>query len=454
MLSTLRSATAGTAPALSAPSRPLAPEAAAAAVAARATNPNRQQQQQQQQPLSRSRRRAGLLLNAAAAASRPSSTTPTTPTTAAAFSGRLPSRRARKTAVAAAAASDDENITEAKSNDYSKDMQAKMGTTLTYRHELGINWDTITPDLIVGSCLQTPADVDRLAEEAGVTTVFCLQEDCDLDYFGIDVAGIAARCAERGDIRHVRFPIRDFDPFELRRLLPRAVARLALAHRPPGQPGSEGGSVYIHCTAGMGRAPAAALAYMTWLRGWDLDQAYAHLRASRACSPKLEAVRAATTDLLLGADPLPVTISLPRRGTTMDARVAGLDVGWGTQLPMEPNPRAGGRLEVTRNLLPGRYPFKFVLDGTWAASLDYPTYQDGDNVNNVLEVLPRDESSSGGGGGKGALSAEEAAKRAAARDRLSAPGGTLTPEERLELADLLCPWATHRKADHFGSQDA
>lgn len=49
-----------------------------------------------------------------------------------------------------------------------------MGTTLTYRHEDGINWNSITPDLIVGSCLQTPEDADRLAA-AGITTVFSLQ---------------------------------------------------------------------------------------------------------------------------------------------------------------------------------------------------------------------------------------------------------------------------------------
>jgi hypothetical protein len=347
---------------------------------------------------------------------------------------------------------------------YSADMQAKMGTSLVYRHELGTNWDRITPDLIVGSCPQTPADVDRLAEEGGVTTIFCLQEDCDLDYFGIDVASIAARCAERGDVRHVRFPIRDFDPFELRRLLPRAVARLALAHRPrPAPRGPRGprsadsphpatlpaegtGSVYIHCTAGMGRAPATALAYMAWLRGWDVDDAYAHLRARRACSPKVEAVRSATADLLLGCDPIDVTVSLPRRGTVSDARVAGLDVGWGEQLPMAFNPKTG-RLEVTRRLMPGRYPFKFVLDGQWAASLDYPTVLDGDNVNNVLEVLPRDEAEGG------ALTPEEAARRAAQRDRLTGPGGRLTDEERMELAAMLCPWATHRKTDHLTPVD-
>lgn len=38
-----------------------------------------------------------------------------------------------------------------------------------------MNFNRIWPDVIVGSCLQTPEDVDRLAEEEGVRTIFCLQ---------------------------------------------------------------------------------------------------------------------------------------------------------------------------------------------------------------------------------------------------------------------------------------
>lgn len=72
-----------------------------------------------------------------------------------------------------------------------------------------------------------------------------MQEDCDMEYFNIDIAAIQARCKERGDIKHVRFPVRDFDPFDLRCRLPKAVARLALAHEP------RCGIAYIHCTAGM-----------------------------------------------------------------------------------------------------------------------------------------------------------------------------------------------------------
>ena len=36
-----------------------------------------------------------------------------------------------------------------------------MGGVLTYRHEEGMNYNDILDDLIVGSCPQTAADVDR-----------------------------------------------------------------------------------------------------------------------------------------------------------------------------------------------------------------------------------------------------------------------------------------------------
>jgi hypothetical protein len=243
-----------------------------------------------------------------------------------------------------------------------------------------------------------------------------IQEDSDLAYFDIDMEGIRARCAERGDIKHVRFPIRDFDPFDLRRKLPKAVARLAAAHQP------KVGIAYIHCTAGesleglgfglslpvvslhhvcnsvssgtsetakttrppirnlsthptpgLGRAPATALAYMHWLRGWHLQEAYEHLTGTRTCSPRIEAIRAATADLLTGTGPIPITLSLQRRGTAKSVQIAGLDVGWHQRIDLAEHP-VTKRLEVTRELLPGSYPFKFVIDDVWSASQDYPSF--------------------------------------------------------------------------------
>ncbi|GLT88802.1 hypothetical protein SLE2022_068110 [Rubroshorea leprosula] len=71
-----------------------------------------------------------------------------------------------------------------KSEIYSHNMTEAMGALLTYKHELGMNYNFISSDPIVGSCLQTPQDpqdVDKLGE-IGVNTIFCLQQDADLDY--------------------------------------------------------------------------------------------------------------------------------------------------------------------------------------------------------------------------------------------------------------------------------
>lgn len=50
---------------------------------------------------------------------------------------------------------------QAKSDEYSDVMSQQMGSALSYRHEKGINFADILDDLMVGSCLQTPEDVDR-----------------------------------------------------------------------------------------------------------------------------------------------------------------------------------------------------------------------------------------------------------------------------------------------------
>jgi hypothetical protein len=50
-----------------------------------------------------------------------------------------------------------------------------------------------------------------LARPHCVSMLLCVQEDCDMEYFGIDIAAIQQRCKEVG-IKHVRFPVRDFDP--------------------------------------------------------------------------------------------------------------------------------------------------------------------------------------------------------------------------------------------------
>ena len=56
--------------------------------------------------------------------------------------------------------------------------------------------------------------------------------------------------------------------------------------------------MYVHCTAGLGRAPAVCIAYMYWFTGLSLEEAYGRLTSVRPCGPKRDAIRGATHDLL------------------------------------------------------------------------------------------------------------------------------------------------------------
>jgi hypothetical protein len=71
----------------------------------------------------------------------------------------------------------------------------------------------------------------------------------------------------------------------------------------------------------LGRAPATALAYMYWLRGWQLPEAYETLTTKRRCSPRVEAIRAATADLLTDSRPCQLTVGIRRRGTAQTFQV-------------------------------------------------------------------------------------------------------------------------------------
>lgn len=57
--------------------------------------------------------------------------------------------------------------------------------------------------------------------------------------------------------------------------------------------------VYVHCTAGLGRAPAVCIAWLYWYGPYlSLDEAYRHLTDRRPCGPNRDAIRGATYDIL------------------------------------------------------------------------------------------------------------------------------------------------------------
>ncbi|KAK8355613.1 hypothetical protein V6Z12_A05G302200 [Gossypium hirsutum] len=152
--------------------------------------------------------------------------------------------------------------------EYNTAMKKMMRNPYEYHHDLGMNYTLITDNLIVGSQPQKPEDIDHLKQEEKVAYILNLQQDNDIET-----------------------PARDFDPDSLRNILPKAVSSLEWAI-------AEGkGRVYVHCTAGLGRAPAVAIAYMFWFCGMNLNTAFEALTSKRPCGPNKRAIRGATYDL-------------------------------------------------------------------------------------------------------------------------------------------------------------
>ncbi len=141
------------------------------------------------------------------------------------------------------------------------------------------------PELLVGSFPAGPSHIRILADE-GVRSVLCLQTDDDLFGFGRRWQDYERWYAAEGIQPH-RVPIRDGDPIDLTAHLPEAVRLLdeLIRTRP---------RVYLHCSAGVGRAPSVAAAYLHWVRGWPLDRAIEHLKSIRDCEPNRSSIEEAT----------------------------------------------------------------------------------------------------------------------------------------------------------------
>ena len=135
-----------------------------------------------------------------------------------------------------------------------------------------------------------PADIGRIHAEARVTALFSLQHDECLTYWGIDYRAMC-RVAERWGLVMRRRPIRDFDVADMQRNLPSAVSSLARLC-------SAGHRTYVHCTAGLGRAPLAVLGYLIWIEKRPAADAVELLREGRpGAVPAWEAFHGADRDM-------------------------------------------------------------------------------------------------------------------------------------------------------------
>ena len=137
----------------------------------------------------------------------------------------------------------------------------------------------------------TPADLGRIQAGTGVSAVLSLQHDDCLAYWDIDYDAMR-RCGAGLGLTMYRCPVRDFDIPNQRERLPYAVAALARLR-------SAGHRTYVHCTAGLGRAPLTMLGYLTWMEGQSPERAIALIHAARpGAVPAWEAYHGCREDLL------------------------------------------------------------------------------------------------------------------------------------------------------------
>ncbi len=151
-----------------------------------------------------------------------------------------------------------------------------------------INCDAILDGFFVGTYPQGRADVDYLCRERAVTAVLNLQTDEDMQVWRLDWSNLSRYYVECR-MQLERVPIRDFDPIDLRHNLENAVNVLDRLIR-------SDHCVYVHCTAGFGRAPAVTIAWLAWCQGWALEEAVRHVKKRRICSPFVEAIQQAAQD--------------------------------------------------------------------------------------------------------------------------------------------------------------
>lgn len=151
-----------------------------------------------------------------------------------------------------------------------------------------MNFDEILPRLLVGSCPESFEDLELLKRSEGVSAILSLQTDGDLRWLGLELGVLEDSCARLG-LLFRRVPVTDMDSQDLR-------LRLADCVRALDELLAAGHKVYLHCTAGAGRSPGVAIAWLVWRAGWNLRQAHAWVTQRRPSSPDLEAIRDAISE--------------------------------------------------------------------------------------------------------------------------------------------------------------
>jgi protein-tyrosine phosphatase len=134
----------------------------------------------------------------------------------------------------------------------------------------------ITDYLLVGE-YPRDCDIAWLSSEHRVTAIHNLQDDEDLRINALDIAVLREVSARHG-IKLVRTPIQDGSTDDMGDRLRAALSDLTTLIE-------AGERVYLHCNAGLNRAPTLAIAYLRAHGGMSLNEALARVKQRRSCGP-------------------------------------------------------------------------------------------------------------------------------------------------------------------------
>lgn len=154
-----------------------------------------------------------------------------------------------------------------------------------------LSYNDVPPCLAIGPYPQSKEDVE-LMKRNGVTGVLNVQTDFDHERRMIDWQHMQ-EYYHAADLQVTRVPIEDFNGDELVRLVKEGARAVDRMYRDAEARG-EKPKIYIHCTAGMGRAPAVACVYLVWKHGYSLHDALKQCKDHRpVCAPNWHAMESA-----------------------------------------------------------------------------------------------------------------------------------------------------------------
>jgi atypical dual specificity phosphatase len=137
----------------------------------------------------------------------------------------------------------------------------------------------ILPHLFVGEYPRVE-DVAWLKQTFGISAVFSLQDDEDLNAKGLTLFDLTSEYRTH-HIEFRRAPVADFNCDSLERTLPSA---LYVLHELTQQ----SHTLFLHCNAGCNRAPTMAIAYLHLHRQMGLVEARDFVKERRPCGPYME----------------------------------------------------------------------------------------------------------------------------------------------------------------------